>query len=180
MDFINYCNDNKILLAVFPPHATHTLQPLDVGIFKPLSNAYSTELARYLQDSQGLLNISKGDFFPLFWRAWSNTFKPLLIRKSFKSTGIHPPNPEVILKKFAKEASDSDESSTSVLSGDDWLKLKSIVRRTVKDQSDKDVKKLQRSLHYIAAQNSILREEVRGLRDSLAIKKRRDNKSYTL
>jgi hypothetical protein len=50
----------------------------------------------------------------------------------------------------------------------------------VKDQSDKDVKKLQRSLHHIAAQNSILREEVRGLRQSLAIKKRRDNKSYTL
>jgi hypothetical protein len=25
MDFINYCNDNKILLAVFPPHATYTL-----------------------------------------------------------------------------------------------------------------------------------------------------------
>ena len=180
MDFINYCNDNKILLAVFPPHATHTLQPLDVGMFKPLSNAYSTELARYLQDSQGLLNLSKGDFFPLFWRAWSNTFKPPLIRKSFKSTGIHPPNPEVILKKFAKEASDSDESSTSVLSGDNWLKFKSIVRRTVKDQSDKDVKKLQRSLHHIAAQNTLLRGEIRGLRNSLAFKKRRDNKSYTL
>lgn len=25
MDFINCCNDNKIVLAVFPPHATHTV-----------------------------------------------------------------------------------------------------------------------------------------------------------
>ncbi|KAI1665406.1 Pogo transposable element [Pyrenophora tritici-repentis] len=180
MDFINYCNDHKILLAVYPPHATHTLQPLDVVMFKPLANAYSTELAEYLQDSQGLLNISKGDFFPLFWRAWSKTFKPLLIKRSFEATGIHPPNPEVVLKKFAKEASDSEESSTSVLSGEDWLKLKSIVRREVRDQSNKDVKKLQRSLHHIAAQNTLLRGEVRGLRNSLAIKKRRDNKSYTL
>ena len=34
MDLIDYCNDNKILLAIFPPHATHTLQPLNVGMFK--------------------------------------------------------------------------------------------------------------------------------------------------
>lgn len=66
MDFINYCHDHKILLAVYPPHATHTLQPLDVVMFKPLANAYSTQLTQYLQDSQGILNITKGDFFLLF------------------------------------------------------------------------------------------------------------------
>ena len=69
MDFIEYCNDNKILLFVLPPHATHTLQPLDVCMFKPLATAYSIQLMGYLQDSQGLLNLTKGDFFPLFWRA---------------------------------------------------------------------------------------------------------------
>jgi hypothetical protein len=51
MDFINYCNDHSILLAVFPPHSTHRLQPLDVAMFKPLADAYSAELADYLQDS---------------------------------------------------------------------------------------------------------------------------------
>jgi hypothetical protein len=66
MDFINYCHDHKILLAVYPPHATHTLQPLDVVMFKPLANAYSAKLTQYLQDGQGILNITKGDFFPLF------------------------------------------------------------------------------------------------------------------
>ncbi|KNG52864.1 hypothetical protein TW65_09329 [Stemphylium lycopersici] len=131
------------------------------------------------ENSQGLLNLTKGDFFPLFWSSWTSVFKPPLIKRSFEATGIHPANLDAALKKFAKEASDSD-SSQSVLSGEDWLKLKSIVRREVKDQSSKDVKKLERSLHHIAAQNSILREEVRGLRDSLAIKKRRDNKPYTL
>jgi hypothetical protein len=92
MDFINFCNDNKILLAVFPPHATHTLQPLDVSLFKPLSDAYSNELTKYLQDSQGLLSIVKGDFFHLFWNAWCTAFKPQTITKSFEATGIHPPN----------------------------------------------------------------------------------------
>jgi hypothetical protein len=66
MDFINYCHDHKILLLVFPPYATHTLQPLDVGMFKPLSTAYLTELSSHLHRSQGLLPVTKGDFFPLF------------------------------------------------------------------------------------------------------------------
>jgi hypothetical protein len=149
-------------------------------MFKPLANAYSTELTQYLQNSQGLLNITKGDFFPLFWRSWIKVFKPPLIKRSFEATGIHPPNPAVVLNKFAKEGSDSEASSTSVLSGEDWLKLKSIVRREVRDSSSKGVKKLQRSLHHLAAQNTLLHGELKGLRESLAIKKRRETKSYTL
>ncbi|RYO12746.1 hypothetical protein AA0111_g12465 [Alternaria arborescens] len=107
-------------------------------------------------------------------------FKPPLIKRSFEATSIHPPNPAVVLNKFAKEGSDSEASSTSVLSGEDWLKLKSIVRREVRDLSSKGVKKLQRSLHHLAAQNTLLHRELKGLRESLAIKKRRETKSYTL
>ncbi|KAF7564507.1 hypothetical protein PtrM4_039410 [Pyrenophora tritici-repentis] len=88
----------------------------------------SKGLARYLQDSQGLLNLTKGDFFPLFWRAWCNVFKPLLIKRSFEATSIYPANPDVVLEKFA----------------------------------------------------NILREEVRGLRQSLAIKERRSKQFFTL
>ena len=40
-DFIEYCHANKILLAIFPPHSTHSLQPLDVVVFSLLSAAYS-------------------------------------------------------------------------------------------------------------------------------------------
>jgi hypothetical protein len=180
MDFINYCNDNKILLAMFPPHSTHTLQPLDVALFKPLSTFYSTELSNYLQDSQGILPVTKGDFFPLFWRSWTATFKPQAIKRAFEVTGIYPPNPEVILGRFSQGDSSSDESSTSVLSGEDWVKLESLIRRAVKDQSDKDVKKLSRSLHHISAQASILRGELRGLRAALNVRKRQEKKSYTL
>jgi len=123
--------------------------------------------------------IAKGDFFPLFWRSWGKVFKPPLIQKSFEATGIYPPNPDVVLKKFAKEASDSD-SGNSVLLGSDWLKLKSIVRREVRDQGSEDVKKLQQSLHHIAAQNTLLRSKVKGLRQSLLIKERRKKQSFTL
>jgi len=44
MRFIDYCHLNRILLAVFPPHSTHRLQPLDVSLFAPLATFYSQEL----------------------------------------------------------------------------------------------------------------------------------------
>jgi hypothetical protein len=51
MDFIEYCNQNKILLAVYPSYLTHTLQPLDVSLFKPLSAAYLNEVSAFIERS---------------------------------------------------------------------------------------------------------------------------------
>jgi hypothetical protein len=65
-EFIDYCDHNRILLMIFPPHSTYTLQTLDVVLFKPLSSAYSKALTTYLHEAQGLLSVKKGDFFPLF------------------------------------------------------------------------------------------------------------------
>jgi hypothetical protein len=66
IDFIEYREAHKILLAVFPPHSTYTLQPLDVVCFKPLSSNYSAKLNNHLFKTQGLLAVQKGVFFPLF------------------------------------------------------------------------------------------------------------------
>jgi hypothetical protein len=45
-DFIDFCDSNKILLAIFPPYATYSLQPLDVVVFAPLAAEYLRELDR--------------------------------------------------------------------------------------------------------------------------------------
>jgi hypothetical protein len=74
-DFLAFCDENKILLFVFPPHSTHTLQPLDVVCFKPLSSSYSQAMDIFMHTTQGYLAIKKGDFFPLFWDAWISSFK---------------------------------------------------------------------------------------------------------
>jgi hypothetical protein len=103
-----------------------------------------------------------------------------MIIKSFKATGIHPPNAEVILRRFRKEASSSDKSSTSVLSAKDWLKIKTLISRLARDKDAKDTKKIHRSLHHISAQLSILSSENRDLKEALLIKKRHRKKSCTL
>jgi hypothetical protein len=66
MDFIDYCDANKILLMVYPPHSTHTLQPLDVVMFAPLAASYKAELAAFINRAQGLTSITKRDFYSLF------------------------------------------------------------------------------------------------------------------
>jgi hypothetical protein len=155
---------------VFPPHSTHTLQPLDVVMFKPLSTAYSNALTKHLHNAQGLVPIVKGDFFPLFWEAWTTSFREDLIRTAFEATGIWPANGEVILKRFTKstpELQDSRESSTSVYSGKDWLKIQSLINSAVKENTSAEAQKIQRSLHHISVQNDLLHTEVEGLQQAV-------------
>jgi hypothetical protein len=64
--FLEYCDAQKILVLQFPPHATHTLQPLNMVVFKSLSSAYSQQLEQFRIQSRGQLNIAKRDFFSLF------------------------------------------------------------------------------------------------------------------
>jgi hypothetical protein len=183
MDFLDYCDRNKIIPAILPPHSTHTLQPLDVVMFKPLSTAYSKELTTYLHNGQGLAGIKKGDFFHLFWKAWASTFTQALILRSFEATGIAPLQPNVILQRFDKpspESSDGNSSSTSVYSGKDWLKIETLLRRVANDQSSKELKKISRSLHHISIQNSLLHQEVAGLKQVLMTQKKHKKKSKTL
>jgi hypothetical protein len=93
MDLIDYCNRNRILLVIYPPHTTHTLQPLDVVMFKPLSTGYSNEVAGFMERSLGLTSMCKRDFFLLFYRAWQASFKETTMLKALKATGLSPFNP---------------------------------------------------------------------------------------
>jgi hypothetical protein len=54
---------------IYPSHSTHTLQPLDVVIFKPLSSAYSGQVAAFMERCQELTSMSKRDFYPMFMTA---------------------------------------------------------------------------------------------------------------
>jgi hypothetical protein len=109
-DFFDFCHNNKILIMIFPPHSTHTLQPLDVVMFAPLAQNYSTRLSEHVHGSQGLLHVNKGDFIPLFWPAYKASFMRSNILKAFEATGVVPNNPEVILKRFKATTSTQQEA----------------------------------------------------------------------
>jgi hypothetical protein len=44
--FVRYAIDNHIVIFLLPPHSSHLLQPLDVGVFGPLKRAMSFQLSR--------------------------------------------------------------------------------------------------------------------------------------
>jgi len=50
LEFIQYAIDNNIQLLCFPAHATHLLQPLDVGLFAPLQKYYGKAADNHIRD----------------------------------------------------------------------------------------------------------------------------------
>jgi hypothetical protein len=100
MKFLNWCEQHKILLAVYPPHSTHRLQPLDVGIFAPLANYYSQALDDLVRKSEGHTSISKRDFFSIFWPAFEKAFTKENIVSAWSNTGIWPLDPQKVLNSF--------------------------------------------------------------------------------
>lgn len=80
----------KMSLAISPPHSKHTLQPLDVVMFKPLSSKYSKHLTTRTYKSKSLLLVEKNDFFPLFRQAWLSFFTKSHTLKSSKAASTYP------------------------------------------------------------------------------------------
>ena len=62
MWFLDYCDENRILVAILSSYSTHTLQLLDVSMFKLLATAYTNELIFFMNVSQELTAIIKRDF----------------------------------------------------------------------------------------------------------------------
>ena len=46
--FLDYAERHRIIVLILPPHSTHRSQLLDVGLFSPLSKAYSKELLDFM------------------------------------------------------------------------------------------------------------------------------------
>ncbi|KAH3938653.1 hypothetical protein HBH98_243080 [Parastagonospora nodorum] len=182
MDFIEYCHQNRILLAILPPHSTHTLQPLDVVMFKPLSSAYSAQLRKFLHRSQGLLALQKGDFFPLFWTSWTSSSIRETILASFEATGIWPKDRDVILKRVKETTPDGDKdpSTFPTLNPTDWRQLRAFVMATMKEGMKKEGNALTQTLHHLQVENELLHVENKDLRSSLDTKKKRKGKHHVL
>lgn len=99
-EFIEYAKEHHIYLAIFPPHATHFIQPADVGLFSPLALAYDLNLNNHISETQGLASITKSKFWMLFHPAWESAATEKNIKSAFEKTGIEPFQPSVVLKKL--------------------------------------------------------------------------------
>ena len=59
MEFLTWCIEHRIHTEIYPPHSTYRLQPLDIGLFRPLSQYYSINLSQLIAATKGYLPIGK-------------------------------------------------------------------------------------------------------------------------
>lgn len=179
-EYINYCNANQILLMVIPPHSTHSLQPLDVVMFKPLSSAYIKELTKHLHQSRDLLGVKKSDYFSLFWRAWVTSFRKITIQKAFDSTVIYPPDAWLVLERLVYTRPGS--RSPSPLPGDDdWREMDRLLASIISPEHQNGVGKQLRSYqHHLKVHHDLTAIENQGLRAAFPTKAKHQKLSEVL
>jgi len=94
-EFDRYCTEHKIITLCMPSHSSHILQPLDVGCFSPLKNAYSQLVQKLARN--GIFHIDKSDFLDMYYQARTAIFNEKNITSAFRAIGLVPFNPERVL-----------------------------------------------------------------------------------
>jgi hypothetical protein len=97
-EFDLFCKENAIVCLCMPPHSSHLLQPLDVGVFGPLKRAYGKLVERMMV--AGNNHIDKQDFLSLYPTARERVFTQENIYGGFAGAGLKPLNQERVLEKI--------------------------------------------------------------------------------
>jgi hypothetical protein len=88
LEFIEYCIRYDIILAIFPPHSTHLLQPLDLAVFQPMKTAHQRSIRDNL--SLGEVRYSRADSLAAFSEIYSKGFTAHNLISGFEKSGLFP------------------------------------------------------------------------------------------
>lgn len=97
-EFIQFAEDNGIVLLWMPPHSSHILQPLDVGCCSPLKKAHSQQIEHLIRNH--IFHVTKETFLSTFKEAWFQTFTRSNILGGFRGAGLHPLDPDTVLSQL--------------------------------------------------------------------------------
>ena len=93
-----YCKEHNIITLCMPAHSSHLLQPLDVGCFGPLKQAYSRQIDDLLKAR--LTHVAKEDFLSAFIKAFPLAMTPDNVQGGFRGAGLVPFNPDQVLQEL--------------------------------------------------------------------------------
>ena len=112
---IELARDNNVILYILPPHTTHLLQPLDVGVFGPFKHAWSQVLKQYKLETLAA-KVDRQTFPSLLQKIWDQVLLPEHLIGGFRGTGLHPLSREAIPDaklKVSAPFEDSPEAASS-------------------------------------------------------------------
>ena len=94
IEAIDIAKENGLCLLTFPPHCSHKLQPLDIGVYGPFKRYYSSFCDSWMTSNPGK-PLSMYEVAELSSHAFHKAITIENITSSFRSSGIHPFNPDV-------------------------------------------------------------------------------------
>jgi DDE superfamily endonuclease len=99
-DFIAYCMENNIDLLIMPPHCSHLLQPLDVGVFAAFKRAHAneTDITSRLSSQR----IPRPEWVQMFIRARSKAVNVDNILSGWRGAGLIPSDPQKVLNRLPR------------------------------------------------------------------------------
>ncbi|KIJ39129.1 hypothetical protein M422DRAFT_99225, partial [Sphaerobolus stellatus SS14] len=83
--------DNEIILFSIPPHCTHMLQPLDVGVFGPFQRAWTENCIDASIDCDP---VTRYNFAKRYMKIREISVTPKIIQSAFERSGLWPINPD--------------------------------------------------------------------------------------
>jgi hypothetical protein len=97
-EFVAYALQHKIVLCCLPPHTSHYLQPLDVGVFTHAKRRYRVAVQE--RADRGWATMKRDHFLPLYAGLRPNNLNTLTIMDGWKQTGIRPVSVDVLERHF--------------------------------------------------------------------------------
>ena len=182
MAFLCLANRLRILILVLPPHTTHRLQPLDVGLFSPLSTAYSTQLDGLIANSFGITTMNKRLFQSLFKPAFKAAFTTENITSAFEKSGIWPFNSRLVLDKIEprRQSKRLSISNLQIETPKSCRAVRRVQKAWKTTQDHQILDKLFRASEALAAQHSIDQHIIRSLYKALNIEKKKSKRGQRL
>jgi hypothetical protein len=96
--FDQFCLDYKIITIYMPAHSSHLLQPLNIGCFSPLKQAYGHLVKELI--GCGVNHINKHEFLPLYRQARQTALHQNNIQAGFAATSLIPYSPDRVLSQL--------------------------------------------------------------------------------
>ena len=97
-EFIDYCDNYKIIPFCLSPHSSHLLQPLDVVVFQLYKHYHAEAVEAATRMSCG--DFDKAKFLDRIDSIHQQTFKISTVQSGFKPTGLIPFNSDLVFSKL--------------------------------------------------------------------------------
>ncbi len=133
-EFEHYCEENDIVTLCMPAHSSHLLQPLDVGCFRPLKQAYGKQVENLMRAH--INHITKSDFFAGLHAAFLASINEDNIHGGFRGTGLVPFNPDTVLSKLDIKLRTPTPTGPPTEAVDPWISKTPQNPREATSQSD--------------------------------------------